>query len=113
MNKKILSVLLVLVMVCGIAWVAHPEVVKAAGTTYYVSYTSGNNSNNGTSSNTPWKDFTKLNTVTFQPGDTILLKRGDTWANQTFYPKGNGNYSTGQWITLDAYGTGDKPVICS
>src|SRR5690242_4157242 len=62
----------------------------AAGQTYYISSSSGDDSNNGTSASTPWKSFAKANTVVFQPSDQILLKSGDTWTGTTFYPHGNG-----------------------
>ncbi|MCQ6562324.1 SGNH/GDSL hydrolase family protein [Paenibacillus mendelii] len=80
-----------------------------SGQTYYVSSSAGSDSNSGTSSTDAWKTLTKVSSMTFQPGDTILLKKGDTWTNETLYLKGNG--SIANWITLSAYGTGDRPVI--
>ena len=51
----------------------------ASGATYYVSSSVGNDSNNGTSVSTPWRTLNKVNTSTFQPGDSILFSRGDVW----------------------------------
>ncbi len=84
-------------------------VLSPGNTTYYISQSGGNDNNNGTSPATPWKTVAKLNTIKFAPGDSILFKRGDIWSDECWYPKGNGNYSLGQWITVDAYGTGNKP----
>lgn len=84
-------------------------VLSPGNTTYYISQSGGNDNNNGTSQATPWKTIAKLNSIKFAPGDAILFKRGDIWSDECWYPKGNGNYSLCQWITVDAYGTGNKP----
>ncbi|MCD9022485.1 right-handed parallel beta-helix repeat-containing protein [Cohnella silvisoli] len=83
--------------------------VYATPTTYYVSFSAGSDSNNGTSANTPWKTLGKVSTQTFNAGDTILLKKGDTWTGETLYLNGNGTNTN--WITLSSYGTGNKPKI--
>ncbi len=79
----------------------------ATGTTYYVSAT-GSDTNAGTSSDQPWRSLSKVNSTTFQPGDTILLRSGDAWTGQ-LWPKGSG--TDGAPITIDSYGTGAKPSI--
>src|SRR5437870_4523253 len=79
-------------------------------TTYYVDATNGNNSNNGTSSGTAWQTIAKLNGTTFQPGDTILLKRGETWREAWSF---QGNGANGNLITIDAYGTGGNAPLIS
>ena len=43
-------------------------------TTYYIS-SSGNDSFNGTSENTPWKTISKINFQIFSPGDNIFFKK--------------------------------------
>ncbi|HOV69612.1 MAG TPA: hypothetical protein PLZ84_04760, partial [Clostridia bacterium] len=83
--------------------------VKAVGTTYYVS-TSGDDNNNGTSEQTPWRTLAKVSSMTFSPGDQILLKRGDTWTGETLKLRNNGG-SRFNWTVLSAYGTGDRPKI--
>ena len=81
----------------------------ASATTYYVSSSSGNDSNNGTLPATPWARLgVHVNGGTFNPGDVIYLKRGDTW-NEQLVPPSNG--SSGSPIQFDAYGTGSAPVI--
>lgn len=81
----------------------------AQATTYYFS-TSGSDANNGTSSATPFQTITKLNTLltTALAGDIILLKRGDTWQGSITTGTSGVN---GNKITIDAYGSGNKPVI--
>ncbi len=81
----------------------------ALATTYYVDPAGGNDSWNGTSPSTAWQNLTKVNTVTFSPGDQILLKAGSVWNGQQLYPKGSG--SAGSPITVDMYDTGAKPLI--
>jgi hypothetical protein len=44
----------------------------------------------------------------FQPGDSILFKRGDVW-NESLAPASSG--SSGNPITFDAYGTGAAPNL--
>jgi hypothetical protein len=84
-------------------------VAEAAGTTYYVDSALGNDGASGTSEAAAWKTLTKVNTVTFAPGDRILLKAGGVWSNQYLDLKGSG--SEGSPIQVDRYGTGAKPLI--
>lgn len=83
--------------------------VSAAGTTYYVSDTDGDDSNVGTSTSTPWKTLLQVSGITFNAGDQILLKKGDTWTGQTLTLHGNGTGADP--ITLSSYGTGNNPKI--
>ena len=87
----------------GIALLTAP----AEGKTIYVSQSAGNDANNGTDAATPWKTLTKAS-GDYQPGDSILLKKGDTW-NEELAPKGNGTPE--KPILISAYGEGKKPLI--
>ncbi len=78
----------------------------ASATTYYVSSSTGNDANNGTSSSTAWQTIAHVNGQSFQPGDSILFKRGDVW-NESLAPASSG--SSGNPIVFDAYGTGAAP----
>ena len=78
----------------------------AVGTSYYVDSSGGNDANNGTGTSTAWKTLTKVNGFTFQPGEKLLFKANGVWSGQ-LYPKGSGNATN--IITLDQYGTGNKP----
>ncbi|MET9735448.1 right-handed parallel beta-helix repeat-containing protein [Streptomyces sp. NPDC006458] len=80
----------------------------STGTTYYVSASGGSDQNSGTSANSPWKSLAKVSATTFQPGDSILLKAGDSWNGQ-IWPKGSG--ADGAPIQINQYGTGGKPQI--
>jgi hypothetical protein len=82
--------------------------VNAWATTYYVSSSTGSDANNGTATSTPWQTIAHVNAQTFQPGDSILFKRGDVW-NESLIPPSSG--TSGNPITFDAYGTGAAPNL--
>lgn len=77
-------------------------------TIYYVS-SAGNDSNNGTSTASPWKTISKVNSFAFVPGDNILFKCGDTWLAERLLIRRSG--AAGQEILFKNYGTGSLPVI--
>ena len=77
-----------------------------ASTSYYVS-NSGNDSNNGTSTSTPWQSITKVNAATLSPGDSVLFNRGDTFYGTLQARSG----TTSNPVVYDTYGTGNKPVL--
>ncbi len=81
----------------------------AHSTDYYVS-TSGNDSNNGTSTGSAWKTIWRVNqnAFTWQPGDRILFERGGMWRGEVLIGTSG---SASQPITVGAYGTGAKPII--
>ncbi|HFC10920.1 MAG TPA: hypothetical protein ENJ75_01885 [Candidatus Kaiserbacteria bacterium] len=86
---------------------------KAFAATYYVDSVLGNDANNGTSINSAWKTISKVDSYTFNPGDQILFKRGDTWDgnnSNTLYAESG---TAGNYITYGAYGVGDKPILTS
>lgn len=80
----------------------------ADNTTYYVDATSGNDNNTGTTPQSAWKTLTKVNSITYQPGDKILMKAGERWTGR-LRPLGSG--VEGNPITIGQYGTGSKPLI--
>lgn len=99
--------LLFLLLVCFIK--------TASATTYYFSSVSGNDSRSSSeasNSSTPWKSLSKLNAVfnTLQPGDAVLLKRGETFYGSITVNKSG---TAGSPIIIGAYGSGNKPVITS
>ncbi len=84
-----------------------------APTTYYISSTSGNDANDGQSPGKAWQHLSKIylksiSKDAFQPGDSILLRRGDQWDGQI---RVQGNGTAQKPITLGAYGEGPKPSI--
>ncbi|MCX5216011.1 right-handed parallel beta-helix repeat-containing protein [Kitasatospora sp. NBC_00240] len=93
----------------AVGTVMPPTAMAASGgTTYYVSASGGSDQNAGTSSGSPWQSLAKVNATTFQPGDTILFKAGDSWSGQ-LWPKGSG--AAGTPIKITQYGTGGKPQV--
>ena len=93
-----------------------------AQTTYYFS-TSGNDSNDGLSTSAPKQTLSAAQTVLNNAvgGDSILFKRGDTWSRGTGFSTPyagvvgidlmNVDGSSGNYITIGAYGTGAKPTF--
>ncbi|MBM7568379.1 hypothetical protein [Paenibacillus sacheonensis] len=85
---------------------------EASNTTYYVNNQSGSNcsdSGSGTSTSQPFCSFTPINNIgTFSSGDQILLARGSSYNQQMVV---NGTGSSGNWITIGAYGSGARPII--
>jgi hypothetical protein len=80
----------------------------ASATTYYVSSSTGNDTNTGTSSSTAWQTIAHVNGQSFHPGDSVLFRRGDVW-NESLTPGSSG--SSGNPIAFDAYGTGAAPNL--
>lgn len=79
-----------------------------SGLTYYVDAEKGNDNESGRSPEEAWKTLEKVNSMLFQPGDTILFKAEGTWEGQ-LWPKGSGNEENS--IIIDRYGEGKDPYI--
>ena len=85
--------------------------LSGAGTrTYYVSNcgTVGSDSSNGTSPSTPWLTIAKVNSSTFNPGDTIEFHDGCTWREELNLPSPG---TASLPITVSTYGSGSPPII--
>ena len=84
----------------------------ASGATYYVSSSSGSDANPGTAT-APWRTLAKVSNSQslFRPGDSILLKRGDTW--REVFNIQNQAGASGAPITYGAYGSGALPKVDS
>ena len=76
-------------------------------TIYYVA-SSGSDSNNGRSSDSPFQTVSKINSLPLQPGDQVLFKRNDTFRGSLKITQSG---IAGNPIVIDAYGSGNKPVI--
>ncbi len=76
-------------------------------TTYYVK-NAGSDSNSGLSDALAWQTINKVNTSSFNPGDSILFNKGDTWREQLTIPSSG---SAGNPITFGSYGSGNAPQI--
>ncbi|MEZ4211167.1 MAG: right-handed parallel beta-helix repeat-containing protein [Candidatus Paceibacterota bacterium] len=80
----------------------------SGGTIYYVDAVAGNDSNNGTSTSTPWKTISKLNTASFSAGTMTCFKRGGVYPG-TITLSVSGTQSSP--LRFDAYGSGAAPII--
>jgi len=77
--------------------------------TYYVDSEAGNDANDGLSEESAWKSIEKLNSIQWQPGSSILFKRGGIWSGQ-FRPNGSGTIDAP--IIVDVYGDAvSRPII--
>ena len=79
--------------------------LQANATTYYFS-TSGSDANNGLSSSKPKQSIAAANAL-MKNGNIILFKRGNTW----YIPRKGIVLDNRSNCTLDAYGTGNRPII--
>ncbi|HKS02889.1 MAG TPA: hypothetical protein VJS86_14545 [Arthrobacter sp.] len=105
-NPTAAGILLTVLMVCGlIAGGSAPA--SAAGTTYFVS-AAGSDSSSGTSSSAPWKTLSKVNKAVLKPGDTVSLRRGDTFSGGIVTAQSGTSAAP---ITVNGYGTGNAPTV--
>lgn len=79
-----------------------------ASRVYYVDAVSGNDEAAGTSPEEAWQTLSKASSVTFGPGDRLLLRRGGTYQSG-FTTHGSGSAS--EPVTVSSYGEGNLPVI--
>ena len=91
--------------------------IISSGTKYYVKST-GSDANTGLSDEQAWAHHPWMSTwsgkVILSPGDSVCMKRGDTWSisgPSDPFMMVNQNGSVGRYITTTAYGTGTKPVL--
>ena len=75
---------------------------------YFVDCNYGSNGNPGTSVQQAWRTLLQVGISSFQPGDTINLRRDCTW-NETLTPPSSG--SSGSLIKIDSYGNGQAPHL--
>lgn len=85
-----------------LGWFA-PGALLPVGSTYYIA-ADGSDIADGKTTATAWKTLNRVNVQVFNTGDSILLRRGDTF-NGKLLIKHTAN------LYIDAYGTGAKPVI--
>src|SRR5580692_10044587 len=71
-----MKIILVIFILCG----------SLSATTYYVSHSTGSDSNNGTSTSTPWKYAPGMTlcantclSTTLHQTDIVVMKGGDVW----------------------------------
>ncbi|MFV9502980.1 MAG: hypothetical protein AB4911_00290 [Oscillochloridaceae bacterium umkhey_bin13] len=100
------STRLLLILLLMVVSLSPTSLVQAAGTTYYVSRSQGNDANPGTSPAAPLASISRVNTLTLAPGDRVLFRCGDRWQGEMLTITRNG--TAGNPITFGAY-----PETCS
>jgi hypothetical protein len=85
-----------------------PPAAGAVAVTHYIDSVAGDNANTGTSPESPWRDFTKVNGATLGPGERLLIKRGSV-INQELSVSAQGTAQ--DWAEIGAYGSGPRPTI--
>ena len=81
---------------------------SATAATYYVDAIAGSDLNVGTSTLSPLKTLQRVNTISLNPGDSVLLKRGALWTDGLDI-KRSGLVQNN--IYFGAYGDGATPII--
>jgi len=76
---------------------------------YYVDSVGGDDLRSGTSEASAWQSLEKASSITYAPGDQILLKSSSVWNGEQLWPKGSG--SAGRPIIIDRYGEGPAPLL--
>lgn len=84
-------------------------VLAEGGTTYYVSTLNGRDTNTGTSKKQAFYSLQKINEITLQAGDRVLLEAGSVFTDGYLHIKGSGAESAP--IIIDRYGEGNDPSI--
>jgi hypothetical protein len=79
---------------------------SAFGATYHVS-NGGSDDNDGLTPQTAWASLERMNLGPYQPGDSILFRRGGSWRGQLLPQSG----SEEGYVTYGAYGEGPKPLF--
>lgn len=81
----------------------------ASANNFYLNFDYGSDAANGSSTATAWKTWDKIRSYgagsNYQPGDTISLLNGDTWAQVSSYWTGMGSGSPGNHIVLGGWGS--------
>jgi len=85
---------------------------KVFATNYYMSSSTGNDSNTGTSAIQAWATLGKLNAQPLNPGDRVFFKRGDTFYGSLIISH-SGSSGSSNDILYSTYGNGTdpKPII--
>lgn len=122
MKRKWIAGALALALTATTIFAAAPSAVAAAGdgendhgigsgTTYYVSSENGSDSNGGKSESQAFQTLDKINEITLQPGDRVLLENGSVFEDQYLHIKGSGTEEA--YIEISTYGdeSEGRPLI--
>lgn len=115
MNKWILGIIAVLSIV-GLFFLT-PLQPTIAASTYYISYSTGNDSTGDGSIGTPWKTWDGADldvTDALSAGDVVRFMRGDTWTGNDAEVYIDSSGTAANPIVIEAYGAGADPILqCS
>jgi hypothetical protein len=84
------------------------SLAAARGHVYYVDQLSGDDANAGTSPAQAWKTLRRAGSVTYGPGDRLLLRRGESWRDAL---RIHGAGTSARPIVIGAYGSGTQPLL--
>ena len=84
------------------------EPSNVRGKIYYLDATKGKDANSGTSPKRAWKSLAKVQKMSFEPGDRILLKSGRVWSGELALRSAGTRKAP---ITVSAFGGREAPVI--
>ncbi|RXZ84062.1 hypothetical protein EBB07_02935 [Paenibacillaceae bacterium] len=107
-RSKLMPVLFLILLF--IILLALPQMVKAAGQTYYIDNSvpaTCSDNGGGTDPEAPWCSFTPLNNVNLEAGDRLLIARGTSYAEQVNINNPRGTASDP--VVIEAYGEGPRP----
>ena len=79
-------------------------------TLYYVSSLNGNDDNDGLTPQSPFLTLDKINGLSINAGDKILLEKGSVFDNQFLHLKNCGDINS-EPIEIASYGDSDRPPI--
>jgi hypothetical protein len=104
-SKLLLGVCLVLFT----ATLLIEDFAYADNTTYYMDAASGNDSNSGTSTTSPWRTINKANTLNFEPGDRLLFRGGQTFSGNLRLGAEDAGLATNP-VNVGSYGSGRATI---
>ncbi|WP_313807182.1 right-handed parallel beta-helix repeat-containing protein [Sphingobium sp.] len=88
--------------------VASGLIATAHAETYYVDSRLGDDGFSGTGADRPWRSLARLNDLSLQPGDRVLLAAGSVWKEPLTITRPG---KVGSPITIGATGPGPRPRI--
>lgn len=93
--------------IATIAFLLSVICIQAHSTNYYVDALTGSNTYDGTSPAKAWKTLSKVDSMSYAPGDVIAFQGGQTF-NGNFNIKNNGDSTA--LIKFTSYGTGQAKI---
>ncbi|MFA7492800.1 MAG: hypothetical protein WCZ43_04710 [Proteiniphilum sp.] len=104
---RMVTFILIGLGICFVLGNCSKEIGKQKHTTYYVDTESGNNINEGTSEDFPWKTLQKIEKTQLYPGDTVRFKRGASFIGPLYITNSGDSLNH---ITLSDYGDSQLPA---